>query len=57
MVLCVRDFLIEDRVHGSVFSRVLASFEDEEKRPRPSMADMLHCRVGDLRESATSQVT
>ncbi|CAJ1418401.1 unnamed protein product [Effrenium voratum] len=48
LVLCARDFDILDRVHGSVFSHVLSYFEDEEKRPRPSMVDMLLLRVDEL---------
>ena len=54
-VLGIRDFDIRDRVHGSVFSRVLACFEDEEKRPRPSMSDMLHCRVDELVHGTSDQ--
>lgn len=48
LALCARDFGILDRVHKSVFSHVLSYFEDEAKRPRPSMADMLFFRVDEL---------
>eukprot|EP00435_Cladocopium_sp_Y103_P001293 s456_g1.t1 len=55
LVLGIRDFAIQDRVHGSVFSRVLACFEDEEKKPRPSMSDMLYLRVDELVHGTSDQ--
>lgn len=57
LVLCVLDFDIRDRVHGSVFSRLLACFEDDEKRPRPSEAEMLHLRVDELVHGARNDAT
>jgi len=55
LVLGIRDFAIQDRVHGSVFQRVLACFEDEEKKPRPSMSDMLYLRVDELVHGTSDQ--
>eukprot|EP00439_Symbiodinium_sp_Y106_P036129 s789_g4.t1 len=46
LALCARDFGILDRVHKSVFSHVLSYFEDEAKRPRPSMAATLQQNMG-----------
>lgn len=47
-VVCVRDLAVLDRVHGSVFEHILSYFEDENKRPRPSQADMLYLRVDEM---------
>eukprot|EP00927_Polykrikos_kofoidii_P030806 TRINITY_DN2650_c2_g1_i1.p1 TRINITY_DN2650_c2_g1~~TRINITY_DN2650_c2_g1_i1.p1 ORF type:complete len:868 (-),score=176.10 TRINITY_DN2650_c2_g1_i1:407-2788(-) len=44
VVFCVKDFGIVDHVPGSVFSHLLAYFEDE-RRPRPSHTDMLHLSI------------
>ena len=47
-LFCARDFGIQDRVQGSVFSHVLAYFEDGGKRPRPSHVDMFQLRVDEV---------
>lgn len=45
IVVCAKDFCVLDRVQGSVFSHLLAYFEDERRLPRPSHVDMLHLQI------------
>ncbi|CAD7969228.1 unnamed protein product [Amoebophrya sp. A120] len=41
IVLHIRDITIKDEVQSSAFQHVLAYYQDEKKRPRPSDLDML----------------